>query len=153
VTEPLDRFRALAERYCTGVEDPRELDLDELQRLLAELFVAALQLQSPVGGDEYDVAIPTRDWEAVFAHLCDALPADRYYRAPARTLDEDALSSVGDLADDLADIWRELKEGLVACEHGHPDVAVPIWRSGFDEHWRAHLVDAFCALELLREES
>lgn len=55
--------------------------------------------------------------------------------------------SLGSLADDLADIWRDLRAGLDALEGGSQwqDVAWE-WRFGLQTHWGRHAVEALRAL-------
>jgi hypothetical protein len=47
----------------------------------------------------------------------------------------------GSLADDLTDIYCELKSGLLAFD-ADPARVLDIWSLGFDGHWGQHLVDA-----------
>jgi hypothetical protein len=48
----------------------------------------------------------------------------------------------GSLADDLTDIYFELKRGLNMLEAAGPDKVAHLWESGFRQHWGQHLVDA-----------
>jgi hypothetical protein len=54
----------------------------------------------------------------------------------------------GSLADDLTDIYCELKSGLAVYARS-PDCALRAWACGFDRHWGRHLVDAERHLALL----
>lgn len=57
------------------------------------------------------------------------------------------------LADDLADIYRDIKGGLVLFDSQHPIDAAWEWRFGFQTHWGHHLVGAQRAIhEYLTEE-
>lgn len=50
----------------------------------------------------------------------------------------------GSLSDDFADIYFELKRGLLLAaqdQDGHAQ-ALQLWTSGYRDHWRQHLVDA-----------
>jgi len=51
------------------------------------------------------------------------------------------------VADDLADIWRDLRTGLnaMATESRWEDVGWE-WRFGLQTHWGKHAVDALAAL-------
>ena len=53
--------------------------------------------------------------------------------------DEQAMS--GSLADDLTDIYCELKSGLNILDE-EPSLALNNWRSTYRMHWGQHLVDA-----------
>ena len=47
------------------------------------------------------------------------------------------------LADDLTDIYCELKHGLQRLERGNDTrLTLGRWRSGFCKHWGQHVVDA-----------
>jgi hypothetical protein len=48
----------------------------------------------------------------------------------------------GSLADDLTDIYFELKRGLNMLDAAGPDEVAHLWELGFKEHWGQHLVDA-----------
>lgn len=56
----------------------------------------------------------------------------------------------GSLADDLTDIYFELKRGLCLLARGEPDRVAQFWQSGFTSHWGQHLVDAERHLYRLR---
>jgi hypothetical protein len=47
----------------------------------------------------------------------------------------------GSLADDLADIYCELRHGLCAFD-ANPERVLATWCLGYDRHWCQHLVDA-----------
>ncbi len=68
------------------------------------------------------------------------------------TKDREAI--YGSLADDIADIYRDLKEGLVL----HSDLAPPNdilweWRLGFYSHWGKHAIDARHTIHFLLEDT
>jgi hypothetical protein len=53
---------------------------------------------------------------------------------------------VGDLADDLADIYLDVKRGLLHLEHDHPFDAAFHWAFMFRVHWGRHATSALRAL-------
>ncbi len=55
--------------------------------------------------------------------------------------DKGAEEMTGSLADDLTDIYCELKSGLRLYEQD-PDSAAAAWTQGFEIHWGEHLIDA-----------
>ena len=59
---------------------------------------------------------------------------------------------MGSLADDLADIYGDLKRGLEPWEAGDLDEASYEWRFGFEFHWGRHAVSALCAIFALHFE-
>ena len=48
----------------------------------------------------------------------------------------------GSLADDLTDIYFELRRGLSMLDAADADEVARLWESGFRHHWGQHLVDA-----------
>ena len=58
----------------------------------------------------------------------------------------------GSLSDDLADIWRDLKLGLLAMESDAADRSADIawhWRFSFESHWAQHAAGAIGGLNAL----
>lgn len=58
----------------------------------------------------------------------------------------------GSLADDLTDLYFELKRGLKLCQstQGSDEEALKLWLAGYVLHWGQHLVDAQKHLYSLR---
>ena len=52
-----------------------------------------------------------------------------------------------DLADDLADIWNDVKRGLILYESGAIEAAVWEWRFHFSAHWGHHACGSLYALQ------
>jgi hypothetical protein len=52
-----------------------------------------------------------------------------------------------DLADDLADIWRDVKSGLLLYRSENPAAASWEWRFHFKAHWGRHATGAMHALQ------
>jgi hypothetical protein len=136
VNEAVEKFRRLAEEYCAVVERPARdrLELQEaLMELLPRLYLAASSL--PLTEPETEDLLPDRPTNderfAVMAGLQEVLgPSD---------LDH--------VADDLADIWNDLKQGLVALESGSAEADVIFsWRHDFTSHWGRHAVNALAAV-------
>lgn len=51
-----------------------------------------------------------------------------------------------DLGDDLADIYRDIKDGLVAFNKGDATESLWHWQNSFRSHWGSHLVNAIRAI-------
>jgi Domain of unknown function (DUF5063) len=56
----------------------------------------------------------------------------------------------GSLADDLADIYRDLKKGLILSEKTSAEDALWNWRLHFDFHWGNHAMSALKAIQDIR---
>lgn len=54
------------------------------------------------------------------------------------------------LADDLADIYRDLAQGLDNAKQGHLNDACFEWAQSYGFHWARHAVNALAALEIYR---
>lgn len=137
----------VAGEYCHVVETIDRLSdngLERLAALLPRIHAAVLSLS-----DQTLVTEPlvlNADFDARFALFSrlHKLFGDRdHYRL---TYDNGlGLAELsGSLADDITDIYFELKSGLELLEHdpGQPNLAVNRWHSGFLWHWGQHLVDA-----------
>jgi hypothetical protein len=139
---------AVARDYCALIEvvgegkhDPTWLE--QMSALLPRLHAAIVAL----GGPE---DVPGRDLKAdldarfeLFTRLRGLL-GDRDAYWMEFDVAQDGQTMSGSLADDLTDIYCELKHGLRELD-GDPDGperALADWRKGFRVHWGQHLVDA-----------
>lgn len=136
---------AIARRYCEVIEalDRGEREaLLPLNEILPRLHAAMTALAPP--GDPSGEA-PRVDLDQrfeLFSRLHRMLgDLDGYWMEYDVTPDRQEMS--GSLADDLTDIYWELKMGLRRLEHdqdAHPTLRG--WRLGFCKHWGQHVVDA-----------
>lgn len=113
-------------------------------RHLGQLCQLALEL--PIrSGEEEALSISHEDWKLVYQRF-SALPFNyyEYCCTPYELTFEPA--GIGDLADDLADVWRDLKGGLALYQAGHLNAAVWKWRFDFWGHWGKHATSAIYAL-------
>jgi Domain of unknown function (DUF5063) len=146
--DPVAAFRPVAERYVSAVEMAGERSQEDLfaalVRVLLELYVAALELPKPAGEPAGlpEERVTHEQWKEVFDRLQAALGAsDVYWTVPCWDGEEDA--SLGTLADDLADIYRDVKEGLeLAASGASEEVVLDQWRDSFWMHWGEHAVEA-----------
>lgn len=146
-------FRELVAEYCEIVESAATLSQDVLvERLrvsVARLLAAAPRLPDVEPSDEAASASIDHDaWSQQFRSLDDALgDAASYWTVFDATAESEPECFLVPLADDLADIWRDLKAPLPALEadRGGED-AVWEWRVSFRSHWGRHAVEALRAL-------
>ncbi len=114
--------------------------LSELSLSLAELHVAMMRF-APLEVD-HQLSI-NADLEARFDLFCQLkIFFDKYdgYSSDQDVIDLGAKR--GSLADDLTDIYFELKSGLKLLElEGAEEEVLNGWQSGFVLHWGQHLVD------------
>jgi hypothetical protein len=78
---------------------------------------------------------------------------DLYWQVFDPTKDSEAIH--GSLADDIADIYRDIKEGLGLQD---PDItlqrdAIWSWRLGYYSHWGQHAINALYMAHALLEHT
>ncbi len=133
----------VARAYCELIEGAQEYDtgwLRELELLLPRLHAAVAALGSP---DLSRTPPLPADLDArfeLFMQLRRLLGRrDSYWMEFDVTQDGQSMS--GSLADDLTDIYCELKQGLKLLEKT-PGKVFDDWSCGYRVHWGQHLVDA-----------
>lgn len=139
----VERFAEVARRYCEWAEGEFGQGQHEMQRarlLLAELHLAALRLPYLESADDAEaVHLPHEEWSHFFGKFGD-LPLNGYWDVFNPL--EEAGPIFNSLADDLADIYRDVKAGLALFDEGHFSGANWEWRFNFQIHWGQHLVGA-----------
>jgi hypothetical protein len=151
----VEAFRRVAEAYCASVEQPDDENYDafvlRLGGLLADLVSAGyrLPLVEPVADVTTSTSISQERWHEHYIALQSRFREhDLYWSTSyeAVALHEPPVTPRS-LADDLADIWRDLRGGLDALEGGATwqDVSWE-WRFGLEKHWGKHAVEALRAL-------
>jgi len=139
----LGRMAQVAADYCGLIEQADVADpgwLGKMAVMLPKLHAAVAALE-PEKGDINHSLSPDLDARfELFAHLRDTLGnRDGYWMEFDVAQDDQSMS--GSLADDLTDIYCELKHGLRVLDL-EPERAFEDWRCGFQMHWGQHLVDA-----------
>jgi Domain of unknown function (DUF5063) len=148
-------FKESAERFCawaeTPVREPGE-DLHNAMAHLAELYLLALRMP---GADSdasvEDLFVDKNNHEDVyrrFAHL----PLQYYGEVFDTTVVPPEEPTVGDLADDLLDIYADVKGGLAYFVTGHPVQAVFHWKFTWGIHWGRHATSALRAMHCFRSK-
>lgn len=157
-----DEVVAMARQFCRVLEQWPSLERDDgltlLYQVLPRLHAAVAgmprarsardRLPDPPDATELD------DRFEFFARLRHRLGGqDSYWLEFDDCIGLDARSGEamsGSLADDLTDIYFELKRGLGLLGTAEPDQVAQLWQSGFTAHWGQHLVDAERHLYRLR---
>lgn len=166
-------FATIAEAFCTVVEQHAELGarafLTRLHPILAAAYRAGLSLDpldwgsgpddEIVEDDEEDFSResppdPDRgshdEWDSLYRALSDKLgEMDRYRMIfdPYEPLTKPELR--GSLADDIADLYRDLDSGRRKWRRGEHEAAATTWRTHFELHWGPHALWALGALHSL----
>jgi Domain of unknown function (DUF5063) len=160
--EPVRRFVEAAGKFCSLVENYERLAPYELARRAAELlpalYAAGLALPEvamPEARSEkpdafYD-SVPIKHTAALSRALSDKMGAyDRYWQVPDPFEGEEPVAAL--LGEDLADMYGDLKRGLIAFDKGlERDAAEAAWhwRFSFGNHWGRHLVSALRTLHYM----
>jgi hypothetical protein len=146
----VQRFAAAAEQYCGLVEAgtwPRAAEmLLELAEALALLCAEALRLPDlpTESNDLPDSHLTTEQAQAVLVPFSEALASRRGDFADR---DNDLSETYLSLTDDLGDVYRDVKEGLLLRAAGLAEAEVIWqWRFNFWAHWAEHATDALRAL-------
>jgi hypothetical protein len=146
----LSQFAETAEQYCRWAEcseaqlqAPAEEAIFAL-KILSQLYQLALELPYEFGEEDAPEITP-EVWQQIFRRF-GAMPFNFYMQCSNPENVPDEVPGIGDLADDLADIWRELKAGLWLYQAGHTASASYVWREHFWWHWGAHATGALFAL-------
>jgi hypothetical protein len=154
-------FKDAAERYCTLLKSapPNPVKwVAEVLAALSALYAAGNALpefelsdSAPDIPDSLDVTV--EEWRLVFGRVQKALgKQDAYWTCfdPSEPLDSDPKPMINSLADDLADIYRDVMPGLKAwatMDDRYLETIVFDWKCpNFGSHWGVHAVSAMRAL-------
>lgn len=145
----VDAFALTAEAFCSWAEgkSPGSVEDARIARALtAELFSRAIELPPVFEADAEIPEITTDEYQRVFRRF-GSLPFNYYSECfnPLVVPAEEPVTA--DLADDLADIWLDVKAGLVLYRSGNRARAAWHWRFHFEAHWGHHASAALYALQ------
>jgi len=159
-----DRFGVVARRFCSVVENALGMDrtdlLTQIYPLLPKLIDEAINLPDVELSDSDDqieetgrqaprvkTRLNVEEWDKLYNALQEKLGNwDSYRHVFDPNEDDEAI--MGSLADDIADIYRDLKEGLVPNEtqQPQPEEIIWKWRLLFYSHWGQHAIDALLVI-------
>lgn len=153
-----EQFGDAADEYCEVVASPERFRSAEeaaagIASCLTTLVAAAQRLPAvepatDTGSDTVAPRVSHEEWRAVFGALDQALGEHASYWTTTQPTGDDEPEVVNlPLADDLADIWRDLESGRRALRAGaDPDDVRWEWRFSFTTHWGAHAGEALRVL-------
>lgn len=165
----VNRFGLIAQQYCSLVDSRSALGKSEfllqVYRMLPKLIAEAIRLPLVnFGDDENEVQeaainqirakteMRQREWEQLYDSLKEQLGDwGLCWQVFDPRKDNEAIR--GSLADDIADIYRELEDGIVLKEaiEVPPHEIIFEWRLGFFTHWAKHAIDALRTMHFLLE--
>lgn len=148
----LDAARRLRHtvEVAAKVRRPQGPSVNEVRVAVADVLSAGWRLPEvePITDEPLPSAVSHEEWHGVFAGLCEWIGELEYYSTNQDLRGKDAQDvALGSVADDLADIWRDLTDALEADEQGTAwqEVAWQI-RFGLQTHWGKHAVEVLRAL-------
>jgi Domain of unknown function (DUF5063) len=153
--DAVERFAAEAVAFhewaITGTDSGADAARNGLVGI-TRLYLAALELPPPWAEELADqpdaMRVGVEEWRVV--HSASArLPLSYYGEVfdPLPFPSEEPV--IGDLADDIADIYRDVVSGLREYQAGRRAQAVWEWGFGFRHHWGEHATGAIRALHCL----
>ncbi len=116
---------------------------------LLDLYRMALELPREQAEEDDESTeeerVDKEEWSEAFK-ATRRLPFDQYAEVFDPLIFPPEAPVIGSLADDLADIYRDVVSGLRAYEQGNVAEAIWQWRFGLQFHWGAHATGAIRAL-------
>jgi hypothetical protein len=143
----------LAHRYCALIEGSSTDNTSWLKEVALLLPRIRAAIDSLDGLDSTGNLTLMPDLDArfeLYTHLVGLL-GDRDSYWLEFDAGDDLPAMTGSLADDLTDIYCELKYGLRLLGE-HPEHSLLSWKEGFACHWSQHLTDAERHLSALATE-
>jgi len=154
-------FLRIVREFCAFVESSEKTDkefLRQLQSLLLVLYHHAISLSwtSLDHNEEFADKLSKEEQKDILKIISDKIGEGRFYwDVFDPTNDKDTEPVCGDLVDDLGDIYKDVKKGLLNFDLGtiaSKDQAVWDWKFGFEKHWGQHAIDALRTIHYLLEE-
>jgi hypothetical protein len=150
-------FQSAADEFCGMArrnEPLTKADLWRFRELLIRLLFHIPAVESHQHGADFDgLRIGDEEFGRAVTRF-GGLPFN-FYRVVFNPHDfePDDEPVTGMLADDLADIYRDLDEGLDNARNGHIDDACFDWSHSYMSHWSRHAVNALAAIEIFRTDN
>ena len=144
LTESLSEMVVVARDYCRLIESTDEAPdnwLETLFNLMPRLHAAVTALNAWETVDLLRATVDLDERFEMYSHLRRLLGERDSYWLEFDALPEEIHMS-GSLADDLTDIYFDLRYGLELIDKVWPHRAAQAWQSSYRTHWGQHLVDA-----------
>ena len=140
----IERFANIVHRYCAWAENPladAETEMQTARLLLAELHAVIFLPEFETDDDVKLEDVTAEEWKTVVARFVN-LPVDGYWLVFDPIESQENETVYAPLADDLADIYQNIKYGLRLFDAGHIAEAIWEWKFHFKIHWGWHLLEA-----------
>ncbi|WP_456406857.1 DUF5063 domain-containing protein [Thiolapillus sp.] len=145
MTREFETLQKVAREYCDLIEAVGDDEKDWLKRVVKVLpqlhaAISVILEHDEARGNPLEANLDVRF--SLFSKLHQLLGEKDAYWMEYDLGHEECRS--GSLADDLTDIYCELKQGLRMLEEedADPEAVLLNWREGYKIHWGRHLLDA-----------
>ena len=151
-TEQARTFARKAKAYCWLIDQPpllpREKALLKLCQALADLLQLALRLPDLTDEATSDIETNCEPVSDAVQEWVSVLRVDHYWVLFDPFTNPESSLVFNSLADDLSDVYSDLKRGLYLFDQGLVHAACWEWRSSFTAHWGESLLEIERALFL-----
>lgn len=147
--QSIEQFAHAANQFAAWAiqqEDSGAVAARNALRHITELYLAALALPASAASENApDIDVDIDEWKTICAN-CARFPLDYYGEIFDPLTMPPKEPVVGSIADDIADIYRDVVTGLRHYHAGRTDEAVWQWTFLFQVHWGEHATGAIRAL-------
>jgi hypothetical protein len=150
--DAVERFATEAaafQQWARHGADTGERAVREALVRITRLYLAALELppawSEELASEPDAERVGEDEWRAVFA-AASRLPVDYYAEVFDPSVIPPEVPVIASIADDIADIYRDVVSGLGAYQAGRRAQAIWEWGFGFEHHWGEHATGAIRAL-------
>lgn len=152
----MNDFINTARSFCLFIETESSLSENDFllitQQHLLTLYASVTQLPSfeMQNDKDFDAELTEERVRVVLKFISDRVPFT-YYWTVLNPVDSNKLAEVGtgDLVDDLVDIYKDIKRGLLIFDEddlGAKENAIWKFKFDFEFHWGEHCVEALYAI-------
>lgn len=155
-------FLLTARGYCHFIETTDTANkefLKKLQGFLLDLYQKATTLPWTTldHEEEFKEKLSKDEFEKILNSILDKIGENRYYwEVFDPTNDKDTEAVCGDLVDDIGDIYKDIKYGLLIFDLGtaaSQEDSVWNFKFGFEKHWGRHAISALKTIHFQLEFS
>jgi hypothetical protein len=154
IAENAENFAHAGRRYCSTVDSAPKYEraefLLEIYRILPVLIGEAMGLpdaelpKASGNSKEPSSRMPYEAWAELYESLKEKFDDWNEYKKVFDPTSDNTEPIYGSLADDIADIYRDVQVGLLLRDVKQAcwEEVVLDWRLGFYSHWGKHAIDA-----------
>ena len=160
-TNEFQDFIKSCRQYCRLLETSNSNVLVELQTLLLELYSNGLKLQTIDLDSNVDFKekLDDKEFEIVKSRSSELIGENQYYWTifdPTENVFGNESPVMGDLLDDVMDIYKDLKYQLMIFDlNTEESIENAVWGMKFDfwHHWNNHAIDAIRTIHYVIEKT